>query len=298
MFTIAIPVFKLKKNFSHTLKSLEHLNLYLVKEIVFYIQPGEDTTKIIEQIDKSNIDAKYHVNSENIGMVRNWNQSIEKCTSKYLIIKHDDDILLPGVLKRFLKVFQDNPNTALIASKPGYATNRLKTIVKFFLNRLCRYSLYNYNDYEDFLLNAFPLTPSGVCFNIEVLENKFMFSNEFQYSADQELWPRILNKHQIIILKNWFVVKTKNGENFQLTTWMNDDFYVQYIDLHIIIYKYSSLNNKVFEILYNKLSLDLRYIANNGYISSDFNLLLLNEFSDRCKDIIINNYERNANELQ
>jgi glycosyltransferase involved in cell wall biosynthesis len=48
----------------------------------------------------------YHRNASNLGPVGNWNRCLELCTTPYLLILHDDDVLELDLVERFLRLHE------------------------------------------------------------------------------------------------------------------------------------------------------------------------------------------------
>jgi glycosyltransferase involved in cell wall biosynthesis len=57
---------------------------------------------------------RYIRNPQNIGLVANWNQCLELACGDYAIIFHDDDVMLPGLLRREVEVLEWNPEVVLV----------------------------------------------------------------------------------------------------------------------------------------------------------------------------------------
>lgn len=251
MFTIAIPIYKYKEEFKKVLNSIKKIDQKLINEILCFIQPSGDEEKIIQIIRESELKIKYEVNEINIGMVANWNKCIKNSSSKYLIINHDDDYLLPNILKEYNKIFKNHPEVGLVSCKQIYSNNCIfKKIIKITHNHILkRINYYDKNDIKRYVFNDFTLPCSGVAFNIEVLGAEFLFSDKYPYSSDEELWPRILNSHPIIIIKKFLLVRniSKASTNYEFETWYKDDFIKQYVDIRKVIISYCNSDEEVID---------------------------------------------------
>jgi hypothetical protein len=257
MFTIAIPIYKYKPEIKHTLRSIKQLNSKLVSSIICFIQPSNDLSLIINTIKESKLNTKYEINHTNIGMVENWNKCIKACSSKYLIINHDDDYLLPYALSQYLSVLKKYPEVAVVASKEihsGYSTYR-KLIRKVYNYSPTQITYYNKNSIKEYIFNDFTLACSGVVFNMDILGKNYYFSNNYPYAADEELWPRILKKNPIIVLKKFLIVRNISSDrsNYEFETWYEKDFVNQYVDIRAKIIQYSGFDDEVISFLSNKL---------------------------------------------
>ncbi len=283
MFTIAIPIYKYKPEFEQVLKSIDKLDLKYIDEILCFIQPSDDTNKIINSIKKIKSNIRYEVNDTNIGMVENWNKCIKSCKSKYLIINHDDDVLMPNILTIYSKILRRYPEVAILACKTILSNNSfIKKAVKKFINILPnRINYYNINDIKNYVLNDFSIPCSGVVFNLGLLGTNYIFSNQFPYSPDEELWPRILKEYPVIILQKFlFVRNIIDGNNYEFETWFDDNFIKQYVDIRKTIIQYADYDNEVISNLKSKLINSFNAVEKHTNKIIDRNYYL-NEYLDR-----------------
>jgi hypothetical protein len=262
MFTIAIPVYKYKAEFPFVLKTIAKLNKSLISEINIYIEPTNDTLKIINEIKKSPLKIHYFINRERLGMVGNWNQCILNCKSQYLIINHDDDYLFPNILDIYYTTFIKHPELGLVGSCYPLKSNEFKVKLKriivdlllkrgFFHRKIIYF--YQKGDINRFIKDFFQLPCSSSSFNIGLLKQNYLFSSKYQYSTDEEFWYRILNSFPIAVIKNCYVKINRSGNNYEYETWKKDDFMIQFIEIRKIIYKYSGNNHNSYLLLRNNL---------------------------------------------
>lgn len=257
MFTIAIPIYKYKVEFKEVLNSIKKIDSKLISEILCFIEPSVDQEKIIQTIIDSKLKIKYEVNEYNLGMVSNWNKCIKNSSSKYLIINHDDDYLLPNILKEYAKIFKKYPEVGLVSCKQIYSNNSyIKIIIKkTYNNILNRINYYNKNDIKRYVFTDFTLPCSGVALNIEILRDEFLFSDKYPYSSDEELWPRILKHYPIISINKFLFIRniSNEGDNYEYETWFKNDFIKQYIDIRKAIIGYCSNDEEVVNFFKNGL---------------------------------------------
>lgn len=94
-YTFFIPTFRRSSTLRETLNSvLVQSSLYSIEIIVVDNNPerNDETEKLLkEYVNVSNV--IYYKNSENIGMVGNWNRGYELANGEWVIMIHDDDLL-------------------------------------------------------------------------------------------------------------------------------------------------------------------------------------------------------------
>lgn len=111
--TIVIPTYKRLPLLKETLDScinIDHefegfVELIVVDNNPVDLNEYQETLQVLESYDKDYI--SYWVNNENLGMFGNWNQGIQLSTSEWVTILHDDDLVLPGFIKRFVSNVND-----------------------------------------------------------------------------------------------------------------------------------------------------------------------------------------------
>ncbi|SIR46852.1 glycosyltransferase family A protein [Halanaerobium kushneri] len=281
MFTISIPIYKYKKVFPQTLKALEKLDQNLIQEINCYIEPTEDVELILSKIHNTSLNINIFLNDSVKGMVNNWNQCIQNCSSDYLIINHDDDILLPGILDKYRKIDNEYPEIALISSEQKIKGYPIKNFIKSLFYFKDSINYYDKGEISKFIQNDFTLPCSSVAFNLKLLKDNYLFSNSYSYSADEELWPRILKNFPIVKVKSPLIIRTLNDENHEFDTWNEPDFIKQYLLIRKDIFIYSNRNMDVFNYLYNKLTPTFKHIEDISGININYSKWL-NYFKKIC----------------
>ena len=75
----------------------------------------DDTPKVVAQY-KSQLQIKYHRNTENIGFRRNLDMVASLCDTPYLSFLCDDDLIAPGHLGRAVSLLDSRAGSVLVAS--------------------------------------------------------------------------------------------------------------------------------------------------------------------------------------
>src|SRR5690606_11465750 len=67
-------------------------------------------------------------NSRNLGIPANWNRAIDLANGDYITVFHQDDVMLPGNLRRKVQFLDANPHTAFVHSNIVLIDEEGKTI--------------------------------------------------------------------------------------------------------------------------------------------------------------------------
>lgn len=275
MFTIAIPAYKYKEVLKDVLRSINRLDRRLLGNVVVYLEPTEDSVKIINCLNYLAVPVTVIQNPVRKGMVENFNQCILKCKNPWLIINHDDDILLPGILNRYAEIFLTHPKTALISSEYLVGTklffpsiDNLKKVKRNLKKRIVNrskpeYRLYNKENYFQYICEVGVPACSSVAFNFNVLKdrNKFLFDDQLKYSPDEELWPRMLMTHTLAHVNHCMVKRSiDNTKCYEFATWEKEDFLEQYFSIRRMMWEYSQWNPEVRKKLNESMQIMVAHI--------------------------------------
>jgi len=72
----------------------------------------DETSEVVTSLADPRID--YVRSTENIGMIGNFNRIVEMCTTEYVVLLPDDDILYPEYLECAIEALERNPNVGLV----------------------------------------------------------------------------------------------------------------------------------------------------------------------------------------
>lgn len=72
------------------------------------------TENVIAEFD--DIRLKFYRNTRNLGLVGNWNHCLKLAQGKYITIFHQDDVMLPNNLIRYVTMLEENSTVGLVYS--------------------------------------------------------------------------------------------------------------------------------------------------------------------------------------
>lgn len=106
--TIAVPTYKRYGMLRESLNSVLECSFEFPVEIIIVDNDPVVSPATEEFISAfSNHQFKYYKNSENYGMVGNWNQCLNLAKGEFIIILHDDDLLLTQYAKVLNKIHKN-----------------------------------------------------------------------------------------------------------------------------------------------------------------------------------------------
>ena len=114
--TIAIPIYNGEKYISEALYSILNQTLKVDKILISDNQSTDNTFKIVNAFIEKHpeVNIQLHQNEVNIGCDPNFNKCIELCATDFLVLLGSDDRLKPDSVEKYLKLFEERPDIALI----------------------------------------------------------------------------------------------------------------------------------------------------------------------------------------
>jgi glycosyltransferase involved in cell wall biosynthesis len=143
---------------------------------------------------------RYIRNPQNIGLVGNWNRCLELARADYVIIFHDDDAMLPALLRREVEVLDSNPEVVLVHAAAQAIDGKGALLCvpaphawparTSGLDFVARY----------WSLNESHIVMPSAMFRRSLAFKLGAFNPDLKYSADADLWQRLAFVGQVAFL--------------------------------------------------------------------------------------------------
>lgn len=181
--TIAIPTYKRSNLLKEAIDSAIKQENYNDYDIIVVDNDPERFCET-ERLIRSNPNPRlsYYKNSENLGMAGNWNRLFTLAKGEYVVMLHDDDLLLPNFLKKTTDIVTNNNEIDFL--RPTYHPfydeineEEINSLPKFSekLKKLNFFSFYSGN-----IVGA----PIGVVIKKSAMLNFGGFNQDFYPSLD------------------------------------------------------------------------------------------------------------------
>jgi len=177
--TIAIPTYKRAELLKEALDSAINQIGYSEYDIIVVDNNPERCCETeIMMLSYQNPKLSYYKNTDNLGMAGNWNRCFELSKGEYVVMLHDDDLLLPSFIAKCIKILEFKQNTAIL--KP-LAINWISDIQEISLtefsykdsNKIQR--LYDISNFSTYWLGP----PSGCVFRRKNVFDLGGFNQDF-----------------------------------------------------------------------------------------------------------------------
>lgn len=135
---------------------------------------------------------KIYRNEKNLGCFGNFNHSLDLVQGDWILMFNDDDVMLPGMLKKEVEFVQQNPNVGFVYTD-GYAVvpNDKKALRSCFTTPVLKAG----TEALDHVVFHFNIFATSVLVKRECYERLGRWTDTV--SADWEMWARIARNYDI-----------------------------------------------------------------------------------------------------
>jgi len=218
-FTIAIPTFKRADLLMEAIESaLDQKDFSDYDVIVVDNDPerGCETEKLMNTY--SNQRLGYYKNTENLQMAGNWNRAFQLARGEYLVLLHDDDLILNSFLYDCSKILDKKKNIGIL--KPMAYSLESDTINLEKLNNNSSVStetiqrLYDFSNFSSFKLGA----PTGIIFKKKDVIELGGFNQDFFPVMDFCFAVVFSQKNEVFLFHKYLsVYRVSDNESLKLS---------------------------------------------------------------------------------
>ena len=210
-YTFGIPTYKRSKELDEALTSIYNQKSSIKYNVIVSDNNPmrDDETELMMKSKYGNKDnVFYFKNVNNIGATNNWNRLFQYCRTKYLIMLHDDDVLLDNYLERIEYFVKRIPDvSALNCEKITWNGKDIIKTKPANSNSFIRHSVYTN------LLNFSYNTPSGCLFNVDDIKQVGGYNDLYGNAVDSALMMQLFLKNKVCV---------KTVEPLMLYRWGNN----------------------------------------------------------------------------
>lgn len=274
--TIAIPTYKRPDLLNEAIISaLDQINYEHYDIIVVDNDPqrGCNTEKLMINFNNNRI--SYFKNSENIGMAGNWNRLFELAIGDYVIMLHDDDLLMPNFLVECMRIVEYQPSLGVLSPlKIPFTKPLCQNEINCYLNETNSQSnllkrIFDIDNYISYVLGP----PSGCLFNKECVLKFGGFNHEYFPSIDYNFIVVFSNYYETYIYnKSLTMYRWDRNESLKasiLEKFVINDYFLRksilrkYKVPEMVLDIFLSETTKIFITNCKKINTDFRFNLND-----------------------------------
>ncbi|MGA1410273.1 MAG: glycosyltransferase family 2 protein [Prochlorotrichaceae cyanobacterium] len=194
LISIIVPTYNSERFIVQTINSALGQTFTDFELIVVDDCSHDNTVSMVQHIEDSRI--RYFSHDVNVGIAANRNRGLAKMTGQYVAFLDHDDLWLPDKLMMQLEALEQHPQASVAYSW----VHRIDE--EGHLIRQHAHPHYTGNIYKKLLINNFLVTASNPLIRISCLENIGGFDNSIYGADDWDLFLRLAEKYEFILLKN------------------------------------------------------------------------------------------------
>lgn len=201
LVSICIPTYNAGKTVMSTLQSILNQTYHNLEILVVDNASTDNTVGLLEQVNDPRL--VIHRNEKNIGGEPNWSNCIQLATGEYIAVFHADDLYLPNMVEKQVRVLLDNPSVGAAFTMASLINDRDEIIGQSKLPaKLRRKRVFHYPEIFFSILEKgnFLVCPSSMVRGKLYKELAPFDIQRFGTSADLDMWLRILEKGPIAVL--------------------------------------------------------------------------------------------------
>jgi hypothetical protein len=214
--TVAVPTFNRASLLKQTLESILVQSYQDFAVVVFDNASTDDTEAVIKGFSDPRL--SHSRASTNIGLVRNWNRCIQKNSSPFLCIFHDDDLMLEGFLEKSMAILEAHPDVAFSYCLVHLIDNEGKIHDSQVRAEGVKDGVIEGTDLLEWMVAGQPgtnrLLPSSVVFRSSAMADGDLFdSPHSKHTTDHNLYYRLARRFRVGFLARWLVaVREHRGQ--------------------------------------------------------------------------------------
>jgi len=205
LVTICIPTYNGEAWIAETIRSALAQTYRTTEILVIDDSSTDNTTRIVRSIHDGRIHLE--INRRRLGLVRNWNRSIQLSKGEFIKPLFQDDVLYPTCVQSLHALLRTNGDAGLVfalrdmlvkgpdgnwVAKPSRIRSHFRRLQEInrgepMLSRWLR------NGYRENWIGE----PSCVMLRRSCLEELGLFNTKMWMCADFELWMRIMHRYDI-----------------------------------------------------------------------------------------------------
>lgn len=196
LVTIGIPTYNRAELFERALKSALAQSYPNLEILVSDNHSPDDTPEVVFRYPNPRI--RYIRQTQNIGMVGNWNACLKEAKGQYFLLLSDDDILLPTGIESLLNAYTRYPNAAFVYGHVDAIGNPVGT----------KYPKYPPSPEQEnptqaaegFLTNGRATFACGILYRLDAVTQKMDYSDTYGLLFDAQFWiAQALERQQPVV---------------------------------------------------------------------------------------------------
>jgi glycosyltransferase involved in cell wall biosynthesis len=220
MITVAIPVYNGAKFIKDAVNSVLSQTKRVDHILIVDDASSDNSIDVVQNIkaEHPTWDIQYYRNDRNLGYPSNWNNCFKFCTTKYLMILHQDDMLKKGTVKILYEFLQAKPHLALAGGYEDFVDEHGRIIRE---NPEKETRIYQTGEIYEFVKNhGSYIACSSVMFDMDKIRQVGYFDTDV-IATDELYWPKVLQYYSIAVLGESLINRRRHSGQTEYSDFMN-----------------------------------------------------------------------------
>lgn len=197
--SVVIPAYNAARFLPEAINSVRQQTLTVHEIIIMDDGSTDDTESIVRALG----DGILYIRQKNAGVSAARNRGIALATGEIIAFLDADDVWFPEKIERQLKVFQDHPDVALVATDKAEIDTQGKLLLPSLFKQQHLHTFFSslnnapIPQVMSLLIKVNFIPTSSVLVRKEALNRIGVFDTTIRYGEDLELWVRIAAQFQI-----------------------------------------------------------------------------------------------------
>ena len=199
--TVCLPTFNKARYLPAAIESVLTQEFHDYELLIVNDASTDGTSDAVLTFRDSRI--RYIRNPQNRGLVENWNYCLELAQGDYAMVFHDDDVMLPGLLRREVEVLNANPKVVLVHA-PAQAVDESGAVLCVAPPHTWPARTSGLDFVTRYWTQGYVVMPSAM-FRRSLALKLGAFNPDLKYSADADLWQRLAFEGQVAFLDEMLI---------------------------------------------------------------------------------------------
>lgn len=156
----------------------------------------EPTEETLAEFDDPRL--RFVRNDRNLGLPANWNRCIELAGGEYVAIFHQDDLMLPGNLRRKVEMLRNNPDMGYVYSDIVTIDEAGRTIGGHYIPQpVADLVMPGCQVFQMVAATGDPIACPTVIVRAACYRQLGMYDTQLPYATDLDMWLRIASQHTV-----------------------------------------------------------------------------------------------------
>lgn len=195
MMTVAIPTMNGSKHLAETLGGILKQEGAAFDLLLSDDRSEDETLSLARELAGDRL--RISVNSERLGLARNWNRCVDLSRTPLVAVVHQDDVPRPGHVASHVSAFAADPAVGLVASASGVIDDDGREVPDSIVGRGGLGSagrVFGPGEALSLMAEGNPLRCSAVSMRAAAHAEAGGFDPALRYVVDWEFWCRIANR--------------------------------------------------------------------------------------------------------